>query len=89
MEVLLFPGGYAGLQPIPGGHANLCLVIEKAVYDRLDRDWDGLIDYLARMGPSSLNGWPALSPAGPSRCRSTAFPTVSSTGQPHRGASIA
>lgn len=48
VEVLLFPGGYAGLQPIPGGHANLCLVIEKRVHDTLDRDWDALVDYLAR-----------------------------------------
>ena len=48
VEVLLFPGGYAGLQPIPGGRANLCLVIAKDVHDRLDRDWDALIDYLAR-----------------------------------------
>jgi menaquinone-9 beta-reductase len=48
VEVLLFPGGYAGLQPIPGGRANLCLVIAKDVHDRLDRDWDALVDYLAR-----------------------------------------
>jgi len=48
VEVLLFPGGYAGLQPIPGERANLCLVVEKAVHDRLGRDWDALIDYLAQ-----------------------------------------
>jgi menaquinone-9 beta-reductase len=48
VEVLLFPGGYAGLQPVPGGHANLCLVVEKSVHDRLDRDWDALLGYLAR-----------------------------------------
>ena len=60
VEVLLFPGGYAGLQPIPGGRANLCLVIEKATHDRLDRDWESLIDYLMRSSPSSANGWPAL-----------------------------
>jgi len=51
VEVLLFPGGYAGLQPIPGGRANLCLVIAKDVHDRLGRDWESLINYLARSGP--------------------------------------
>jgi menaquinone-9 beta-reductase len=51
VEVLLFPGGYAGLQPIPGGRANLCLVIEKAVHNRLGRDWESLVDHLARSAP--------------------------------------
>ncbi|HEY1857756.1 NAD(P)/FAD-dependent oxidoreductase [Acidocella sp.] len=35
VELILFAGGYAGLQPVEGGRANLCLVIEAAVLRRL------------------------------------------------------
>src|SRR3712207_6977132 len=41
-EVLLFPGGYAGLQPLAGGLANLCLVVEKRMFERLGRRWPDL-----------------------------------------------
>lgn len=33
IEVILFDGGYAGLQLVEGGVANLCLLIEREAYD--------------------------------------------------------
>jgi flavin-dependent dehydrogenase len=41
IEVVLFDGGYAGLQLVEGGVANLCLLVERAAYDA-GRGWDGL-----------------------------------------------
>ena len=29
VELVLFPGGYAGLQPVEGGRANLCLLVRR------------------------------------------------------------
>ncbi len=41
IEVVLFDGGYAGLQLVEGGVANLCLLIERSHYDA-GHGWDGL-----------------------------------------------
>jgi flavin-dependent dehydrogenase len=51
VELLWFDGGYAGLQPIEGAHANLCLVITAAGFARLGRSWPQLLDHLARTAP--------------------------------------
>ena len=52
VEVLLFPGGYAGLQPAADGRANLCLVVAKPVHDRVGRRWDRLLDHLCEESPA-------------------------------------
>jgi flavin-dependent dehydrogenase len=39
VELVLFPGGYAGLQPIELGLANLCLLVAKERYAAAGRDW--------------------------------------------------
>ena len=47
IEVVLFDGGYAGLQLVEDGVANLCLLVERDAYDAA-RGWDGLFaDLLA------------------------------------------
>ena len=47
IEVVLFDGGYAGLQLVEDGIANLCLLVERDAYDA-GRGWDGLFaDLLA------------------------------------------
>ncbi|WP_207480861.1 NAD(P)/FAD-dependent oxidoreductase [Arenibaculum pallidiluteum] len=51
VEVHLFPGGYAGLQPSTGGRANLCLVVERGVYLALGRSWPGLLAGIGRAVP--------------------------------------
>jgi flavin-dependent dehydrogenase len=43
VELALFPGGYAGLQPVEHGLANLCLLVDKERYASLGRDWRALV----------------------------------------------
>ena len=45
IELVLFDGGYAGLQPIGGGKANLCLVVRRG---HLAGDVDALFERLLR-----------------------------------------
>ena len=51
VELAWFDGGYAGLQPIEDGLANLCLVITAAAFARLGRSWPQLLEYLGGMAP--------------------------------------
>ncbi len=51
IEILLFPGGYAGLQLIEGGRANLCLLLHRDRFQAAGRDWDGVMDLLGRDCP--------------------------------------
>ena len=46
IEVHLFDGGYAGLQLIEGGVANLCLLVTRARFAALGRNWDALFSAL-------------------------------------------
>jgi flavin-dependent dehydrogenase len=55
VELILFPGGYAGLQLVPGGHANLSLLIKKDLLRRHGTEWCNVLshalassDHLAR-----------------------------------------
>jgi flavin-dependent dehydrogenase len=52
VELHLFPGGYAGLEPVEAGHANLCLVVRKAALNRAGRSWTSLLESLATSCPS-------------------------------------
>ncbi|TNC72190.1 NAD(P)/FAD-dependent oxidoreductase [Rubellimicrobium roseum] len=58
VELHLFPGGYAGLQPVEGGRANLCLLVREGAFAGLGRDWDRLLAHLRAAGPglSVLDG---------------------------------
>jgi flavin-dependent dehydrogenase len=51
VEVILFEGGYAGLQPVEGGMANLCLLVQRPVFERAGKRWDRLIGRLCRLSP--------------------------------------
>lgn len=42
VELALFPGGYAGLQPVEGGRANLCLLVDAATLRRCGGNWTHL-----------------------------------------------
>lgn len=58
IEVILFDGGYAGLQLVDGGRANLCLLVEQPMFARFG-SWPSLLDHLARAAPHlgrRLNG---------------------------------
>ena len=45
VEIILFDGGYAGLQMVEGGVANLCLLVDRSRYDA---DWPALLAALER-----------------------------------------
>jgi len=46
IELVLFRGGYAGLQMVEGGCANLCLLVEAMRYRELGGTWGGLLEAL-------------------------------------------
>ncbi|WP_448586950.1 NAD(P)/FAD-dependent oxidoreductase [Thermaurantiacus sp.] len=51
VELLLFDGGYAGLQPVEHGLANLCLLVSPARYAAEGGRFERLLDGLARELP--------------------------------------
>ncbi len=51
VEVVLFPGGYAGLQLVEGGAANLCLLVEQRRFEEAGRTWPGVQALLERDSP--------------------------------------
>ncbi|MGI4950365.1 MAG: NAD(P)/FAD-dependent oxidoreductase [Janthinobacterium lividum] len=51
VEVVLFPGGYAGLQMVEGRRANLCLLIQHAAFREAGGNWPGILAHLRRHAP--------------------------------------
>ncbi len=45
-ELMLYPGGYGGIQPVEGGIANLCCVVQQRHLSRVGYRWD---NFLAKM----------------------------------------
>jgi len=45
-ELMLYPGGYGGIQPVEGGIANLCWVVQGRYLARLGNRWE---NFLAKM----------------------------------------
>lgn len=45
-ELMLYPGGYGGIQPVEGGIANLCWVVQQRYLARVGHRWD---EFLAKM----------------------------------------
>jgi flavin-dependent dehydrogenase len=43
VEIVLFRGGYAGLQMIEGHLANLCLLVRRDRFSAVDNDWQALL----------------------------------------------
>lgn len=43
VDLVAFPGGYAGLEPIEDGRANLCLVIRRERLQQFGQRWDQLL----------------------------------------------
>ena len=48
VEVIVFSHGYAGLQLVENGHANLCLLTDRAQFQHSGSSWDGLLRDLMR-----------------------------------------
>ena len=51
VELLLFRGGYGGLQLVEGGIANLCLLMRRDRFTAAGADWPGVQEYLERAAP--------------------------------------
>jgi len=65
VEVMLFPDGYGGLQPVENGAANLCLLIGAPRLRRVGGGWTALLAELRRAEPhldARLAGGVALEP---------------------------
>lgn len=52
VEIHMFGGGYAGLEPVENGHSNLCLVVRKQQYAARGKSWRGLIKSLQDDAPA-------------------------------------
>lgn len=52
VELHLFPGGYAGLEPVERDRANLCLVVRSRAFEAAGRSWSALLATLMRTCPS-------------------------------------
>ncbi len=48
VEVMMFAGGYAGLQMVEHGIANLCLLVNRSRYEAEGQSWPSLLDALTR-----------------------------------------
>lgn len=46
VELFLFPGGYAGLQMVEGGRANLCLLVTRERLARCGGGWAALLEHM-------------------------------------------
>jgi flavin-dependent dehydrogenase len=46
VEVALFEGGYAGLQMVEGGLANLCLAVRRSAFEAAGQTWPRLLERL-------------------------------------------
>lgn len=51
IEIILFKGGYAGLQLIEGGTANLCLVVTRQRFEEVGKSWNSLTDQITHECP--------------------------------------
>jgi menaquinone-9 beta-reductase len=46
VELILFSGGYAGLEPVEDGLANLCLVVRRGDFAGIGQNWEALLTAL-------------------------------------------
>jgi flavin-dependent dehydrogenase len=46
VELFLFPGGYAGIEPVENGILNLCLVVRRSRFAQLGGSWEALFSNL-------------------------------------------
>ena len=50
-ELMLYPGGYGGLQPVEGGIANLCCVVQQRYLARAGHRWESFLAKMRRECP--------------------------------------
>jgi flavin-dependent dehydrogenase len=62
VELTLFAGGYAGLQPVEGGRANLCLLVRRDRFAAIGRSWTGLLAAIGTETPALATRLEGASP---------------------------
>jgi flavin-dependent dehydrogenase len=50
-ELILFPGGYAGLQPVEGDRTALCIAVRRDAFQTHGGTWDRLLATICRLCP--------------------------------------
>jgi menaquinone-9 beta-reductase len=50
-ELMLYPGGYGGIQPVEGGIANLCCVVQQRYFARAGHRWENFLAQMQRQCP--------------------------------------
>ncbi len=51
VEITLFAGGYAGLEPVEEGYANLCLLIRRRRFAEIGHSWEALLRTIRAASP--------------------------------------
>ena len=51
VEIIMLPDGYAGLQLVENGKANLCLLVATARLQKAGNTWEGLLEHLVQTEP--------------------------------------
>jgi len=51
VDLILFEGGYAGLQPVEDGRANLCLLVRRRRFAALGQRWENLLAAIRAESP--------------------------------------
>ena len=62
VEVVLFRGGYAGLQPIEDRRATLCLLVSRSRFAHEGRTWEGLLGAWMEESPHLARRLPGAKP---------------------------
>lgn len=65
VEIHLFDGGYAGLEPIEQGGINLCFLITEDTYKNCGRRWPAVLDWLGRQSSHLRQRLANLTPCWP------------------------
>lgn len=52
VELFFFPGGYAGINPVEGGRANLCLLLSYEAFRRIGQSVAGTLAAIAEWNPA-------------------------------------
>lgn len=50
-ELMLYPGGYGGIQPVEGGIANLCWVVQQRYLAKAGNRWENFLEKMQRDCP--------------------------------------
>jgi len=68
VELFFFPGGYAGINPVEGGRANLCLLASYAAFARAGRSVADMLATAAAWNPALAERLTGATPLSSTEC---------------------